>query len=284
MHAMTIDALGRRQPHDPRHRRVRAADRRGLVRPAVGQAERSACATTSRSSARCSTARRRSRHDGPEISLPYRGPGSTGQGKALKSIMHPARRVPIWLASGGPKNTELCAELCDGWLPDGPRPPDGVERLPDVARPGFAKRIRPIGRRRLRDVHAAASVRDHRRRGQAVLDGMRPLTAMYVGGMGSATHNYPPRGDGAARLPRRGGAHPGALARRPQRRGDRRRSPTSTSSRARWPGRPTGSERRWDAGVRRQAGRHGPDRRRTEQLEGLELLADLAGTRDRRQE
>ena len=24
----------------------------------------------------------------------------------------------------------------------------------------------------------------------AVLDGMRPLTAMYVGGMGSATHNY----------------------------------------------------------------------------------------------
>jgi alkanesulfonate monooxygenase SsuD/methylene tetrahydromethanopterin reductase-like flavin-dependent oxidoreductase (luciferase family) len=27
-------------------------------------------------------------HDGPEISLPYRGPGSTGQGKALRSILH----------------------------------------------------------------------------------------------------------------------------------------------------------------------------------------------------
>src|SRR5580704_4004456 len=56
-------------------------------------------------------------HDGPEISLPYSGPGSSGQGKALRSILHASAPIPVWLASGGPRNTELCAEVADGWLP-----------------------------------------------------------------------------------------------------------------------------------------------------------------------
>ncbi len=69
-------------------------------------------------------------HEGPEISLPYRGPGALGQGKALKSILHSPSDIPIWLASVGPRNTELCAELCDGWLPMG-LPPEGTDdRLP----------------------------------------------------------------------------------------------------------------------------------------------------------
>ena len=34
-------------------------------------------------------------HDGPEISLPYRGPGSSGQGKSLKSILHAAAPIPV---------------------------------------------------------------------------------------------------------------------------------------------------------------------------------------------
>src|SRR3984885_14430086 len=58
-------------------------------------------------------------YEGTEISLPYRGPGSSGQGKALRSILHAAGPIPLWLASGGPKNTELCAEVADGWLPMG---------------------------------------------------------------------------------------------------------------------------------------------------------------------
>ena len=58
-------------------------------------------------------------HDGAEIRLPYHGPGATGQGKALRSILHAAAPIPLWLASGGPRNTELCAEVADGWLPMG---------------------------------------------------------------------------------------------------------------------------------------------------------------------
>jgi F420-dependent oxidoreductase-like protein len=123
------------------------------------------------------------RHDGPELSLPYRGPGSIGQGKPLRSIMHPVADIPIWLGSGGPKNTALCAEIADGWLPMG-MAPDGSSLTPLES--GWAKRG---GRPADFEVFTGCSVRltDDV---AGVLDGMRPLTAMYVGGMGSATHNY----------------------------------------------------------------------------------------------
>ena len=58
-------------------------------------------------------------HRGAELSLPFDGPGAIGEGKALKSILHPAGRVEIWIASGGPMNTALAAEVADGWLPMG---------------------------------------------------------------------------------------------------------------------------------------------------------------------
>jgi alkanesulfonate monooxygenase SsuD/methylene tetrahydromethanopterin reductase-like flavin-dependent oxidoreductase (luciferase family) len=38
-------------------------------------------------------------YEGEEISLPYRGPGALGQGKALRSILHPTSRIPIWIAA-----------------------------------------------------------------------------------------------------------------------------------------------------------------------------------------
>src|SRR5579863_4404239 len=42
----------------------------------------------------------------------------TGLGKPLKLINHPVRAdIPIWVASMGPKNVEMTAELADGWFP-----------------------------------------------------------------------------------------------------------------------------------------------------------------------
>jgi F420-dependent oxidoreductase-like protein len=122
-------------------------------------------------------------HDGPEISLPYRGPGSTGQGKALRPILHPVAPIPIWLASGGPANTALCAEVADGWLPMGTGPGDAHM---DVLQRGWDRRGgRPDGF----DIFTGGSIRlTDDVAGE--LDSMRPLTAMYVGGMGSATHNF----------------------------------------------------------------------------------------------
>jgi F420-dependent oxidoreductase-like protein len=167
-------------------------------------------------------------HDGPEISLPYRGPGAIGQGKALKSILHPAGHIELWLASGGPRNTELCAELCEGWLPMG-LPPEGVDAYRDVLDRGFAARG---GRPEHFEVFGGCSV-EITDDVAGAYDRIRPLTAMYVGGMGSATHNFHREAmarRGSPRPPRasRSCGWPAASRRRS------RPSPRSTWSRARW--------------------------------------------------
>ncbi|HQV57184.1 MAG TPA: LLM class flavin-dependent oxidoreductase, partial [Ilumatobacteraceae bacterium] len=75
-------------------------------------------------------------NDGPEIPLPYHGPGSTGQGKPLRSILHPNPNIPIWLAAGGPANTRLTAEVADGLLPMGWGPEGEATYGPQLQR-GF---------------------------------------------------------------------------------------------------------------------------------------------------
>ena len=49
--------------------------------------------------------------------IPYQGPDATGLGIPLKSIIHGRADLPIYLASIGPKNVALTAEIADGWLP-----------------------------------------------------------------------------------------------------------------------------------------------------------------------
>ncbi len=55
-------------------------------------------------------------HRGEHDEIPYRGPGATGLGKPLRSILH-GRQIPIYLAAIGPKNVTLAAEIADGGLP-----------------------------------------------------------------------------------------------------------------------------------------------------------------------
>ena len=126
-------------------------------------------------------------HDGPEISLPYTGPGAIGQGKPLRSILHAVAPIPIWMASGGPRNTELCAELCDGWLPMG-LPREGLAAYGDELARGFARRTDGLTAAEFETfIGCSVEITDDV---AGALDRMRPLTAMYVGGMGSASHNY----------------------------------------------------------------------------------------------
>ena len=81
-------------------------------------------------------------HDGPEISLPYRGPGALGQGKALKSIMHPVARIPIWLASGGrPEHRARAPSCATAGCPWASGPTAWTTTAPVLDR-GFAKRAR----------------------------------------------------------------------------------------------------------------------------------------------
>jgi F420-dependent oxidoreductase-like protein len=214
-------------------------------------------------------------HDGAELSLPYRGPGALGQGKALKSILHPSARIPVWLASGGPRNTELCAELCDGWLPMG-LPPGGTASYRGALDRGFAARRADRPPADEFEVFGGLTVRitDDV---QGALDAMRPLTAMYVGGMGSESHNF----------------HRDAMARRgfpeaADRIGELWRAGRKEEAMAAVPedyleqgtllGSPARIRSRWEAGVV-------PDGVTglivgTDQLEALDLVAELAGTRD----
>ena len=54
---------------------------------------------------------------GEYYQIPYGGPGATGLGKPLRTILHARADLPIYLAAIGPKNVALAAEIADGWLP-----------------------------------------------------------------------------------------------------------------------------------------------------------------------
>jgi F420-dependent oxidoreductase-like protein len=124
-------------------------------------------------------------NDGPEFPLPYNGPGAIGQGKPLRSILHPTGRVELWLAAGGPLNTALSAEIADGMLPMG-WGADGPNVYGPSLEKGFARRgAHPPDFEIFGGV--TVEITDDVR---GSLDAKKPLTAMYVGGMGSASHNY----------------------------------------------------------------------------------------------
>ena len=125
-------------------------------------------------------------HDGEEYQIPYRGDDATGLGKPLKSILHPVRdAIPIYLAAIGPKNVQLTAEIADGWLPIFYSP----ERE-DIYNENL-------------DAGMAAAGRDHSDFDiaptvsvvlgddiEACRDMLRPMFALYVGGMGSKDKNF----------------------------------------------------------------------------------------------
>ncbi len=53
---------------------------------------------------------------GARYQIPYRGPGATGLGKPLKSILHGRKDIPIYTGSMAPQSQTLSAEIGDGLL------------------------------------------------------------------------------------------------------------------------------------------------------------------------
>ncbi|MGN6781765.1 MAG: LLM class F420-dependent oxidoreductase [Marmoricola sp.] len=131
-------------------------------------------------------------NDGPHHPLPYAGPGGTGLGKPLKPIVHPLRAdVPIWLGAEGPKNVAQTAEIADGWIPIFYTPGSAAMYQPWLDE-GFA---RPGARRTREDFEIAATCHvqltpDNAGAKQAVLDAMKPVVALYMGGMGAKDQNF----------------------------------------------------------------------------------------------
>jgi F420-dependent oxidoreductase-like protein len=121
-------------------------------------------------------------YDGEFYSLPRPG----GPGKPLKLIIKPVQeRIPIYLAAIGPKNTALAAELAEGWLPTF-FAPDHI----DVFRPSLEEGAQRSGRSADEiDVAPMTSIAIDDDV-DATRDLMRPLLALYIGGMGSRKKNF----------------------------------------------------------------------------------------------
>ncbi len=142
-------------------------------------------------------------YHGREYQMPYTGPGATGLGKPLKSILH-GRQLPVYLATMGPVNIRNTAELADGWLPIWFSP----QRM-DLFRPALEEGFeRAGGGKSWKDFDIAAGcavvITDDVKAG---LDTMRPMLALYVGGMGAREKNFHNEmavkygyGDAAARI------------------------------------------------------------------------------------
>jgi F420-dependent oxidoreductase-like protein len=126
-------------------------------------------------------------HHGEHYDIPYSGPGATGLGKPLRIIVHPPRAdVPIYLAAIGPKNVALAAEIADGWLPIFFSPERFAETHLPMLEEGFARRGgRPAGWELA--AHVPVVVTDDAAAGR---DFLKPLLALYVGGMGAKGKNF----------------------------------------------------------------------------------------------
>ena len=126
-------------------------------------------------------------HDGPEITLPYTGPGSCGLGKPLKSILHGNPDIPVMLGTATPGSVRLTGEIADGWLTMHSTP-QSLSKDVETLKQGIAKRT---DGKTIDDLEIVGNVRvvitDDVR---AALDMARPTIGLYVGGMGAQSKNY----------------------------------------------------------------------------------------------
>ena len=130
-------------------------------------------------------ARERLEYEGETYVLPL----PDGPGKALKLMIPPVQeRIPIYIAAIGPKNTQLTGEIADGWMPTffSPEHVDDFRKLLEegAARAGNGKKIDDSF-----DIapNVSLCIDDDIDKARDV---MRPLLALYVGGMGSREKNF----------------------------------------------------------------------------------------------
>src|SRR4051812_90559 len=127
-------------------------------------------------------ARERLEYEGEQYTLPL----PDGPGKALKLMIGPVQeKIPIYIAAIGPKNTQLTAEIADGWLPTF-FSPEHVGEFKELLEEGASRAGKSLnGFDIAPNVNIAIDDDIDRAR-----DAMRPFLALYVGGMGSRKQNF----------------------------------------------------------------------------------------------
>ncbi len=124
---------------------------------------------------------------GEHYEIPYTGPGATGLGKPLKSILYGRKDMPIWTASITPNGVACSAEVADGLIPVW-MDPDRFDLYQPSLDKGFAK---AGGGKGLKNFSIAPFV--------TCLVGddieqcrvpVKMMLALYIGGMGARGKNF----------------------------------------------------------------------------------------------
>ncbi|MET0594354.1 MAG: LLM class F420-dependent oxidoreductase, partial [Polyangiaceae bacterium] len=126
-------------------------------------------------------------YSGQRYQIPYRGPGATGLGKPLKSILYGRKNMPIYIGAMAPKSQTQTAEIADGLLLTC-MDPERFEVIEENLTPGFAK---AGNGKTLANFDVAPTV--------AVIMGddldacrmpLKMSLALYIGGMGAKSKNF----------------------------------------------------------------------------------------------
>jgi F420-dependent oxidoreductase-like protein len=132
--------------------------------------------------------RERVSYEGRHYTLPVPPEEGTGLGKPLKMITRPVReRIPIYVASLGPRNVEMTAEIADGWLPFLFEPTRAPDVWGEALAAGAAKRSPELGPLEVAVNAGLVAVGDD---AAGLRDLARPMVALYVGGMGARGRNF----------------------------------------------------------------------------------------------
>ncbi|MBN51825.1 MAG: LLM class F420-dependent oxidoreductase [Spongiibacteraceae bacterium] len=123
--------------------------------------------------------------DGKMYQMPVKGPGTTGLGKPLKSILHGNPKIPMYLASITPAGLANAAEVADGVFPIFMIPEKFDVLKKDLDR-GFAK-----SGRSMENFDVAPSV-------PVIMDDnidgcrhfVKDFLSLYIGGMGAKGKNF----------------------------------------------------------------------------------------------
>jgi F420-dependent oxidoreductase-like protein len=125
--------------------------------------------------------------DGEMYQLPYKGEGSTGLGKPLKSILHCEEDIPIYAATITPNGVAAAAEVADGFFPVW-MDPEQYHVFKEPVEKGFA---RAGNGKDLSQFDIAPFVTCIM--GDDVEKCMQPIRgamALYIGGMGARDKNF----------------------------------------------------------------------------------------------
>ncbi len=124
---------------------------------------------------------------GEEYDLPYTGPGATGLGKPLKSILHGRPDLPIYTAAISPAGVKVAAEVADGFFPVWMSPDKWSVFAPHVEE-GFKL---AGGGKSLANFDVAPFVTCVMGEDlQTCRDAGKPKLALYIGGMGARDKNF----------------------------------------------------------------------------------------------